>query len=66
MIGKTGLPVGKQLKFMSTESIFAKKLHSLFGTCTCVKHSPLGDTDWHETGNTNRLARGIIQAMKSA
>ena len=66
MKGRSGLPVGKQLRFMSSEPMFARKLHLTFGTCSCVRHATFGDTDWHRTGYYNqRLARGIIQAMQS-
>ena len=66
MRSRSGLPVGKQLRFMSSEPMFARRLHMMFGTCGCVKHAAFGDTDWPSTGYYNqRLARGIIKAASS-
>ena len=63
---RSGLPVGKQLRFMSSEPMFARRLHMMFGTCGCVKHAPFGDTDWPSTWYYNqKLARGIIKAASS-
>ena len=63
--GKTGLPVGKQLRFQSTAEAFAIHMHVKFGTCTCTKHSSFSQTDWSDTANYNQvLAREIIRAMQ--
>ena len=63
--GKTGLPVGKQLRFQSTAEAFAIHMHVKFGTCTCTKHSSFSQTDWSDTANYNQvLAREMIRAMQ--
>ena len=60
---KSGLPVGKSLRFACTHEEFASELSARFGSCTCEKHAPMLDVNYHETGNYNStLAAGILAA----
>ena len=60
---KSGLPVGKSLRFACTHEEFASELSARFGSCTCERHAPMLDVNYHETGNYNStLAAGILAA----
>ena len=60
---KSGLPVGKCLRFACTHGEFAACLDAKFGSCSCEKHAPMHDVIFSETGNYNsKLAAGILEA----
>ena len=65
LIGKSCLPIGKQLRFVSTSGAFVTSLERRFGQCDCPKHSALNEVHFGKTALYSPvLARGILNAMK--
>ncbi|CAL1159105.1 unnamed protein product, partial [Cladocopium goreaui] len=65
LIGKSCLPIGKQLRFVSTSGAFVTSLERRFGQCDCPEHAALNEVHFGKTALYSPvLARGILNAMK--
>lgn len=66
-VGRTGLPINKQLKFVSNKREFLQVLEQAFGRCTCAAHEPMLGVNWAETAFYNtKLARVMLNGVKTA
>lgn len=62
-----GLPIKKQLSFMSGDPNFAASLDRRFGTCNHEEHAHFSEVSFSITAfYTRQLARGILNAVLSA
>ena len=66
VVGNKGLPVSKQLRFVSNSGAFVLNLERKFGTCQCEEHSPMSEVTYSNTAlYTPKLARGILHATRA-
>ena len=66
-MGRAGLPINKQLKFVSNNREFLQVLEQAFGRCTCAAHEPMLGVNWAAAAFYNtKLARVILNGVKTA
>ena len=67
LLGRSGLPIAKQLKFTSSSWIFTEHLNRRFGLCDCSQHSCMNDIHWAKTATyTWKLGKEIVRAAQRA
>lgn len=49
LLGRSGLPIAKQLKLTSSSWMFTEHLNRRFGLCDCPQHSCKNDVHWAKT-----------------
>ena len=67
LLGRSGLPIAKQLRFTSDSWMFTEHLFRRFGVCDCPQHSCMNDVHWAKTATyTWKLGKEIVRAAQRA